>query len=201
MKRLFDIAVSIVSLVVLFPLLLAIGLAVVLDSPGGPLFRQERIGRGNKPFVIHKFRTMHAATSARAALVTAAGDARVTRVGLVLRKYKLDELPQLFDVLVGEMSLVGPRPEVARYVAAYPEAAKQIVLSVRPGITDPAALQFLDEEAVLAKSGDPETAYLNQVLPQKVALYVRYVETRSFLGDIRILIDTIGAIVSRRSVG
>ena len=148
-----------------------------------------------KPFRIHKFRSMRASSGGPE--VTTAGDARVTRVGAWLRKSKLDELPQLFDVLMGRMSLVGPRPEVARYVALWPQAERELILSVRPGITDPASIAFRNESELLAQADDPERYYREVLLPQKVAMYAEYVRTRSLLGDLRVLIATAWAVVAR----
>jgi len=194
LKRVFDIAASALGLALLAPLLLAVALWVRLDSPGPVLFRQTRVGRHGVLFQIHKFRTMQADAPARGLAVTADGDARVTRSGRWLRASKLDELPQLWDVLRGAMSLVGPRPEVPQYVAHYPPELRELVLSVRPGITDPASLRFRHESALLAASPDPERTYLQEVMPAKLALAAEYVRTRSGWGDVKIILATLRAL-------
>src|SRR4051794_36292249 len=179
-KRLFDLALASLGLVVLSPLLLAIGLLIKFDSPGPALFRQERIGRHGRPFRIHKFRTMrHHPSAIRGAEITVGADPRITRVGAWLRRTKLDELPQLLDVLTGAMSLVGPRPEVRHYVALYPDALRAKVLSVRPGITDMASLEYRDEGARLARAADPEREYVEVVMPAKLQAAARYVDEMS----------------------
>jgi lipopolysaccharide/colanic/teichoic acid biosynthesis glycosyltransferase len=190
-KRLLDATAALVGLALLSPLLALLALAVRLDSPGPVLFRHERVGRGGRPFHLLKFRSM--AHRSSGAQVTVAGDARVTPVGSLLRRTKLDELPQLWNVLVGDMSLVGPRPEVERYVRAFPEAYRQI-LAVRPGITDYAAIEYRHEEAILAAAADPEAEYLGVVLPAKIALYQRYLAERSMRTDLAILAQTVLAI-------
>lgn len=195
-KRGFDLLVSAAALLLLWPLLLAIGLLVRLDSPGPALFRQERVGRFGTPFRILKFRTMRSGAGLAGPLITAAGDGRITRIGYSLRATKLDELPQLINVLKGDMSLVGPRPEVAKYVAMYPPADRELVLSVRPGITDEAAVEFRDEGEVLASADDPERLYAEEILPRKLALYGRYVRERSFGGDLRLLWRTVRAVLA-----
>jgi lipopolysaccharide/colanic/teichoic acid biosynthesis glycosyltransferase len=155
------------------------------------------VGRGGVLFRIHKFRTMHLHDGA-GLQITAGGDARITRAGRWLRRTKLDELPQLIDVLAGDMSLVGPRPEVPRYMALYPPEARARILSVRPGITDRAAIEFRDEERLLAAAADPEAAYVAQVMPVKQRHYLAYVEHHSLAGDLRILLDTVRAVLRRR---
>jgi lipopolysaccharide/colanic/teichoic acid biosynthesis glycosyltransferase len=193
-KRLFDVVASSVGLVVLLPLLLVIALAIRLESPGPAFFRQERVGRFGKVFRVHKFRSMVADAERRGMQITSGADPRITVVGALLRKYKLDELPQLIDVLAGHMSLVGPRPEVPRYVNCYPKEVRDIVLSVRPGITDWASIEYRNENAVLGEAVDPHRAYVEEVLPVKLRYYVDYVENRSFWGDIRIILATLLAI-------
>ena len=195
MKRLLDIVVSCAALLLLSPILLLVGVAVRLDSPGPALFRQQRVGLHGRPFDILKFRSMR--VTADGPQITAGGDRRVTRVGAWLRRTKIDELPQLFNVLRGEMSLVGPRPEVARYVALYPADARTEVFSVRPGITDDAAIEFRDEEQLLARADDPEQAYVEQILPRKIDLYRQYVRCNSIGGDLRVLWRTARAILGR----
>lgn len=194
LKRLVDILLSALGLLLLALPLLAIALWVKLDSRGPVLFRQQRVGRFGRPFMIHKFRTMAVDAPARGPQITVGADPRITRVGQVLRRTKLDELPQLWDVLRGAMSLVGPRPEVPKYVALYPEEMRQLLLSVRPGITDLASLQYRDESAVLAAAADPERAYVEQVLPAKLALSSRYVREATLLGDLRLILATLSAL-------
>lgn len=194
-KRLFDVLMSTLGLLVLGPSLLFIALAVKLDSPGPVFFRQERVGRFGRPFRIHKFRTMRHDPQGAGPQITVGGDARITRVGRVLRQGKLDELPQLIDVWLGTMSLVGPRPEVPRYVAQYPAALRDKVLSVRPGITDIASIEYRDESAVLARAADPEHAYLHEVLPHKLALAAQYVDQASVWTDVKLIVRTIVVIV------
>ncbi len=194
-KRLFDLLASGIGLVILSPILLVISLAIILESNGPVFFRQERVGRFGNTFRIHKFRTMKTDAERRGLQITVGADARVTKVGGVLRKYKLDELAQLIDVFLGDMSLVGPRPEVPRYVACYPAKAREIVLSVKPGITDRASIEYKNENDILGKASDPHEAYVNEVLPIKIRYYVDYVQNRSFWGDIRIIFATLFAIV------
>jgi lipopolysaccharide/colanic/teichoic acid biosynthesis glycosyltransferase len=194
-KRLFDWVLSSLGLLALAPALLLIALAVKLDSPGPVFFRQERVGRFGKPFRIHKFRTMRHEPAGQGPQITIGADSRITRVGHFLRGSKLDELPQLIDVWVGSMSLVGPRPEVPRYVAHYPAALREKVLSVRPGITDIASIEYRDESAVLARAADPEHAYIHEVMPHKLALAASYVDQASLWTDVRLIWRTIRAIV------
>jgi lipopolysaccharide/colanic/teichoic acid biosynthesis glycosyltransferase len=190
-KRTLDICASALGLVLLSPLMLAIMAAVRWDSPGPALFRQVRVTRGGRHFQMLKFRSMRYQPQDSSAQITASGDTRITTVGALLRRTKLDELPQLWNVFRGDMSLVGPRPEVPRYVALYPEHLREVILSVRPGITDEASIFFRDEGALLAGAPDPEKKYINEILPVKLELYVRYVNERSFCGDLRIIARTI----------
>lgn len=196
-KRLFDLAGALAGLLLLAPLMLGIAGWIWCDSHGPVLFRQLRVGRHGQPFHIYKFRTMTAGAEAGGQL-SLADDTRVTRAGRVLRRCKLDELPQLFNVLLGQMSLVGPRPEVPRYVAHYPPAVRALVLSVRPGITDWAALRFRHEGDILQAAADPEQAYLRQILPVKLRYYSRYVRRRSLAIDVTIVLYTIGALLRGR---
>lgn len=193
-KRLFDLVVASVGLVILAPALLVIGAWIKWDSPGPALFLQQRVGRRGQSFNILKFRTMHVRIDAGAQL-TVGRDTRITAAGHFLRRYKLDELPQLLNVLSGSMSLVGPRPEVPRYVACYPPDMRALVLSVSPGITDWAAIEYRDENILLAASSDPERTYVEQVLPAKLQHYARYVRERNFWVDLRILFRTLVVIV------
>ncbi|MDR2011517.1 MAG: sugar transferase [Rhodanobacter sp.] len=189
-----DLLLTLAALPLLLPLIAAIALWVRLDSPGPVFFRQERVGRGGRLFRIHKFRTMRPQPDGGGLQITTALDVRVTRAGRWLRRAKLDELPQLIDVLKDDMSLVGPRPEVPRYMALYPPQARDLILSVRPGITDRAAIEFRDEERLLAASADPERTYVEQVMPVKQRYYLDYVRSHSLVGDLRILCDTLRAL-------
>ncbi|WP_067065706.1 sugar transferase [Roseateles chitosanitabidus] len=193
-KRLFDIVCAGLGLLLLSPLLVAVAAWIKLDSRGPVMFRQERVGRHGKPFRIHKFRTMRVDAPKLGPQITIGEDARITRSGRWLRASKVDELPQLWDVLRGAMSLVGPRPEVPRYVALYPAGLREVVLSVRPGITDPASLSFRNESELLAKAADPEREYVEVVMPMKLGLAADYVRNASLMGDIRLILATLGAI-------
>lgn len=191
-KRVFDLVSSVIGLVVLAPILVLVSLFVWLGDRGPVFFRQERVSRGGRIFRIHKFRTMRVANTG--SQVTSADDDRITPLGKVLRKTKLDELPQLIDVALGDMSLVGPRPEVPRYVAMWGDEARAEILSVRPGITDPAAIAYRNEQDELAAAEDPEAHYTQVILPRKVAMYRDYVRNRSFTGDIKVILGTLAAI-------
>ena len=195
-KRLFDLIASASGLILLTPVFLVIALWIKLDSPGPVFFRQVRVGRFGKPFRIFKFRTMRT-DSERAGRLTVGQNSRITRPGHFLRRYKLDELPQLIDVLRGTMSLVGPRPEVPEFVEHYPPDIKDQVLSVRPGITDEASIAMVDENALLARYDDPRQAYIDVVLPQKLAWYLDYVTNPSMIRDVRILFKTVHKILRR----
>jgi lipopolysaccharide/colanic/teichoic acid biosynthesis glycosyltransferase len=191
-KRVLDVVASGAGLLFLSPLLAATGAAVKLTSPGPILFRQTRVGRHGHPFHILKFRSMRDGASGPA--VTAGGDRRVTPLGRVLRRTKLDELPQLWNVLAGDMSVVGPRPEVPRYVERFPADYARI-LSIRPGLTDHAAVEYRDEESVLAAAPDPEAAYVDVVLPAKIALYHRYMDEMSLRTDLALVLRTLAAVL------
>lgn len=192
LKRAFDVVASALGLLLLSPLLLVLALWVKLDSPGPVFFRQERVGRNGQPFRIYKFRSMRA--DHNGPQITVGDDARITRSGRFIRACKFDELPQLINVLLGDMSLVGPRPEVPRYVALYPPEVRDEVLSVRPGITDWASVQYRSESSLLAASSDPEVTYTTVILPAKLALYQQYVRQRSFWLDCRIICMTLGIL-------
>ncbi len=196
-KRVFDLACSGIGLIVLSPVLVAIAIAIRLDSTGPVFFRQVRVGRGSMPFRIHKFRTMHAAQHANVPQITIGRDPRITRVGHILRHTKLDELPQLLDVFLGKMSIVGPRPEVPRYVKHYPPALSNLIFRVRPGITDAASLNFINESELLACQKDPERYYIDHIIPIKNQYHVDYVNDMSLWRDITILFATIKRIVVR----
>ena len=195
-KRLFDLLGAALALLLLSPLLLLIALAIRLDSPGPVFFRQLRVGRRGVPFRIHKFRTM--AADARGLPLTVGADPRITRVGARLRDLRLDELPQLIDVLAGSMSLVGPRPEVPRYVAHYPPELRERVLSVRPGITDPASLLFIDEAELLRRAADPEREYIEVIMPKKLKCAADYAEHATLWTDLGLLARTLRVLLTRR---
>jgi lipopolysaccharide/colanic/teichoic acid biosynthesis glycosyltransferase len=200
-KRAFDLTASTIGLVALAPVFVLIAVLIKCDSPGPVFFRQERVGRYGVPFRILKFRTMRIDAESNGQ-ITVGRDPRITRAGDALRRFKLDELPQLVNVVRGEMSLVGPRPEVPRYVAVYPEETRRIVLSVTPGITDWASIHFQDENAILGRASDPEATYINEVLPVKLAYYVRYARERTFITDLKIIFLTLAVIggFGRRSL-
>jgi lipopolysaccharide/colanic/teichoic acid biosynthesis glycosyltransferase len=194
-KRAFDIFCAAIGLALLSPVMAVIAIWIKRDSPGPVFFRQERVGRVGRIFRIHKFRTMLPGAAERGLSITAARDPRITCAGAFLRRHKLDELPQLIDVLVGDMSLVGPRPEVMEFVALYPAAVREEVLSVRPGITDETSLRFRNESELLAAASDPRKYYVEAIMPLKLASYVEYVRTQSFRGDFEILARTVRAIL------
>lgn len=194
LKRTFDVAASGIGLVALSPVFVAVGIAIWVHDRGPVFFRQERVGRNGQIFKIHKFRSMKVSNSG--SLVTSSNDDRITPVGNFLRNSKLDELPQLIDVFTGNMSLVGPRPEVPRYVEMWGDEARQEILSVRPGISDPAAIAFRHEQEELAAVEDPEQHYVEVILPRKVEMYRHYVADRSFVGDLIIILRTFSAIAN-----
>ena len=197
-KRAFDVLVSLVLLALLALPMALIAAWIRLDSPGPVFFRQARVGRHGVPFAIHKFRTMrHVAEGAAGLPLTVGDDARITRAGRWLRRTRLDELPQLLDVLSGHMSLVGPRPEVPRYVALYPPGLRERALAVRPGITDPASLEHLDEAALLAAAADPEREYVEHILPRKLALAAAYAEQATLASDLRVLARTVRVMLGQ----
>lgn len=193
-KRLFDLIAAAAGLVLLAPLFALVAAWIKFDSPGPVLFRQARVGRGGALFSIVKFRTMRDQQGAQGQL-TLGHDPRITRAGIVLRHYKIDELPQLINVVLGSMSLVGPRPELPRYVAFYPPRVRAIVLSVAPGITDWASILYKEESAILGRASNPEQVYLDTILPTKLDYYVRYVRERNFWLDLCIIFRTLSAIV------
>lgn len=197
LKRVFDIVFSILGLLLLSPIFIIFVVLIKLDSAGPVFFRQTRVGKNEQLFRIHKFRTMVVNAESLGLKITVSDDARITTIGKFLRKYKLDELPQLIDVVVGTMSLVGPRPEVPEYVKIYPEEVKKIVLSVRPGITDWSSIVMIDESELLSSNIDPKAIYINDIMPKKLALAVKYVKTRSFWHDCLIILATIKNVLIR----
>lgn len=194
MKRLFDIFFSLVGIILLSPFYLIAAVLITLDSKGGILFRQERVGKGGEIFKVFKFRTMRPDSFSKGALTVGSRDPRITKVGYYLRKYKLDELPQLFNVLFGDMSFVGPRPEVQKYTDLYTQE-QRAVLSVKPGITDYASIKFRNENDLLSASDDPEKLYIEEIMPEKLALNMKYINDNSVLKDIRIIFDTLYTII------
>jgi lipopolysaccharide/colanic/teichoic acid biosynthesis glycosyltransferase len=196
-KRMFDLLGASLALLLLSPLMLAIAAAIKLDSRGPVFFRQQRVGRHGVPFRIHKFRTMVADAPQRGPALTVGDDARITRVGHWLRRTRLDELPQFIDVLAGHMSLVGPRPEVPQYVAHYPAALRERALSVRPGITDPSSLLYLDESEQLARATDPEREYIEVILPRKLQCAADYAARCSLRSDVGVLWRTLRLLLQR----
>lgn len=195
-KRLFDLLVASVLLVLLAPAGLVVALCIKRDSPGPVFFRQERVGRHGRLFRIHKFRTMVAAPAAGGPLLTVGADPRITPLGHWLRRHRVDELPQLIDVIQGHMSLVGPRPEVPRYVALYPAALRERVLSVRPGITDPVSLAHADESERLARAEDPEREYVQVILPAKLQGAAAYAERATLWTDIGVLLRSLRVLLA-----
>ena len=192
-KRLFDIIAALAGLIVLSPMFLAIAAWIKIDSRGPVFFRQQRVGKDGVMFSIIKFRSM--TDDSHGALLTLGHDRRITMAGKFLRRHKLDEFPQLFNVVAGTMSLVGPRPEVARYVECYPPEVREMVLSVRPGITDWASIYYKEENSLLNRATNPEQAYLDTILPAKLKYNLRYVNERSFWNDVRIIFTTLGALL------
>jgi len=198
MKRVVDIVASLGGLVLLSPLFLIVAVTIKINSRGPVFFAQERIGKGFRPFWIYKFRTMVKDAAQRGGALTASGDPRITRVGQILRNTKIDELPQLINVLRGDMSLVGPRPEVRRYVELFRENYKAI-LSVRPGITDLASLKYRDESAILARSKNPEETYVRRILPDKLVLGEEYVRRSSLGFDLVLICKTLARLTLGRN--
>jgi len=194
-KRLFDIFFSLFGIIILSPILLLICLLIIIDSKGGIFFKQIRVGKGNKDFNIFKFRTMKTDSEKKGFLTIGNKDNRITKVGYYLRKYKLDEFPQLINVLKGDMSIVGPRPEVRKYVDMYNEQQLK-VLSVRPGLTDFASIEYMNESELLSKSDKPEETYISEIMPAKLSINLIYIEKKSFLTDCIIIIKTIIKIIS-----
>lgn len=193
-KRVFDIISSFLGLIILSPMLLIVSLAIKIDSKGPVFFKQKRVGKNNKVFEIYKFRTMVTDAEKLGKQITIGNDNRITRVGKFIRKCKLDEFPQLINVLKGEMSLVGPRPEVPRYVELYDEYQSQILL-VQPGITDYASIEYRNENEILGKSENPEKTYIEEIMPIKIDLNMKYIKNISLSEDIKLIINTILVIL------
>ena len=196
MKRLFDIVLSLIAIAVFLPFGLLIAFAIVCDTKGHIFYRQARVGRNNKDFLLYKFRTMYEESDHGSLITVGADDMRITKSGRFLRKYKIDEFPQFLNILKGEMSIVGPRPEVRKYVDMYtPEQMK--VLSVRPGLTDYASIRYVDENTLLAASDNPEQTYINEIMPDKLALNLKYIQDQSLWVDFKIMVKTFMAILHK----
>ena len=195
MKRLFDIISSIVVVLLGFPFFITIAVVILIDGKGGVFYKQERIGRNKKPFYLLKFRTMRPGSDNLGQLTIGSKDNRITTIGYYLRKYKLDEFPQLINVILGDMSIVGPRPEVVKYVNLYTEEQLN-VLKVRPGLTDYASIIYFKENELLGNAEDPEKVYIQEIMPQKLALNTKYIKERGMLKDLKIIFKTFLKIVS-----
>lgn len=189
-KRIFDFLLSLIGIIIISPILIIVSILIKLDSKGNILFLQKRVGRYGKEFNIYKFRTMVSDAEKLGKQITVGNDSRITKVGAFLRKYKIDELPQLFNVLKGDMSLVGPRPEVPRYVKLYNDEQKK-VLNVRPGITDMASLRYKDENEILGKVDNPEEYYINVIMKDKLELNLEYIEKSNIFFDLYLIIKTV----------
>lgn len=190
LKRLFDIIFSFLAIIILLPLLLLIMVWIITDSGWPPFYKQIRVGKNEKPFTLLKFRTMHKNAEKRGMLTIGMKDTRITPAGYFLRKYKLDELPQLFNIFMGNMSFVGPRPEVKKYVDLYNDEQKEI-LQVRPGLTDFASIEYFEENAILASSETPEKEYIEKIMPKKILLNKKYIQQKSLATDIKIIYKTL----------
>jgi len=194
MKRIFDVLFSVVLIIVLLPLGMVVSIWIVLDDFGSPFFVQQRVGLNGRNFGLLKFRSMRKNAESKGQLTVGMKDNRITRSGYFIRKYKIDELPQLVNVFLGEMSVVGPRPEVPKYVLLYNEE-QQNVLSIKPGITDFASIEYVRENELLSQSPNPEKTYIEEIMPAKLALNLKYVREQSFLTDMKIILQTIKAIL------
>jgi lipopolysaccharide/colanic/teichoic acid biosynthesis glycosyltransferase len=195
LKRLVDLVFSFIGLVVLIPFFLLIAMLIILDSRGGVFYKQVRVGINGTDFKLFKFRSMRTDADKKGLLTVGGRDSRITRMGYYIRKYKIDELPQLINVFIGEMSLVGPRPEVRRYTDLYSEEQKK-VLTVKPGITDYASIEYSNENEILGKAENPEKVYIEEIMPAKLNLNLKYIQEQSFLTDIKIILKTIFKILS-----
>ncbi|MGI6320931.1 MAG: sugar transferase [Bacteroidales bacterium] len=189
MKRIFDFIFSFLAIILLLPFFVIIALSIIFDSKGGIFYRQIRVGKNNKDFKLIKFRTMFTNSDKKGLLTVGMRDSRITKVGYFLRRYKLDELPQLFNIFIGDMSFVGPRPEVRKYVEMYDDEQLQ-VLAVRPGLTDYASLEYINENEILAKSENHEKTYIDEIMPAKLKLNLKYIEEKSFWVDLKIIFKT-----------
>lgn len=194
LKRLMDIVLSFLGLMILLPFFVIIALIIVIDSSGGVFYRQIRVGKNGKDFYLLKFRSMSTGADKKGLLTVGGKDSRITRSGYFIRKYKIDELPQLINVLLGNMSLVGPRPEVRRYVDLY-NLEQKAVLQVKPGITDYASIEYSNENEILGKAEDPEKVYIEEIMPAKLKLNLRYIQEQGFFTDLKIILRTFAKII------
>jgi len=194
-KRCFDIFFSLLGLILLSPIFILLSLIILLDSKGGVFYKQIRVGKNSVDFKLYKFRSMRVGSDKKGLLTVGGRDSRITKSGYFIRKYKLDELPQLINVFIGDMSLVGPRPEVRKYVDLYNEEQLKVLL-VKPGITDYASIQYSNENEILAKSSDPEKTYIDEIMPDKLNLNLRYINEIGLFSDIKIILKTINKILS-----
>ena len=194
MIRFFDIVLSCLGLLLLSPLFVVVAVWIVIDNPGPIFYRQMRVGKDGKDFGLLKFRSMRIGADKESLITIGEHDSRITRAGYYIRKYKLDELPQLWNVLVGDMSLVGPRPEVRKYVDMYTDE-QRLVLSVRPGITDYASIEYIDENRLLAQAEDPDRTYIEEIMPAKIALNMRYIEHQTLGEYLKIIFLTFAKII------
>ena len=193
-KRIFDILFSFIGLVILLPFIIIIGLLILIDSSGGVFYKQSRVGKNNKNFNLFKFRSMRTGADKKGLLTVGGRDSRVTRMGYFIRKYKIDELPQLLNVFIGNMSLVGPRPEVRKYVDLYNENQKQVLI-VKPGITDYASIEYSKENELLGKAENPEKVYIDEIMPAKLKLNLKFIEEQSIGTDFKIIFKTFAKIL------
>ena len=194
MKRLFDITSSLIVITIGFPFFIIISILIALDSKGGIFFIQQRVGKDNKDFELFKFRTMRSNSEKAGQITVGVKDPRITKIGYLLRKFKLDEFPQLLNVIKGDMSIIGPRPEVRRYVDMYSKEQLK-VLSVRPGLSDFASIEYINENELLGKSDNPEKTYIGEIMPAKLQLNLKYIEQKSFGTDIKLIFKTIRKII------
>jgi lipopolysaccharide/colanic/teichoic acid biosynthesis glycosyltransferase len=197
-KRIFDIIVSFLALIALSPIFIILAIAIAIDSKGGIFYKQKRIGKNGRQFELIKFRSMYTDADKKGLLTVGGHDSRITKVGYFIRKYKLDELPQLINVLKGDMSIVGPRPEVKKYTDLYSNEQKK-VLNVRPGITDPASLKFKNENDLLEKSTNPEKFYIEKIMPEKIKISINYIDKRNFFSDLKVIFNTLFSVFVKNS--
>jgi len=196
LKRLFDIIFSLIVLFTLLPVFIVVAVLIGVDSKGGVFFKQIRVGKNNVDFFLYKFRTMSVGSDKKGQITIGNNDGRITKVGSLLRKYKLDEFPQLLNILNGEMSIVGPRPEVRKYVELYTKEQLN-VLSVKPGLTDYASLEYINESEILGNSEDPNQTYINEIMPLKLKLNLKYISKISFITDLSLIFKTIIRILAK----
>lgn len=194
MIRFFDFIFSLMGILVLLPVFIILYIAIRLESPGGGIYKQKRVGHYGKDFYVYKFRSMRTGADKQGLITVGGRDPRITRIGFFIRKYKLDELPQLFNVLLGDMSLVGPRPEVRKYVDLYTEEQKK-VLSVRPGITDYASIEYVDENVILGASDNPDMTYIEEIMPDKIKYNMKYINNQSVVEYFKVIFLTFKSIV------